>query len=351
MRDRRILICAVVAGLLIAEAPPSAATMTPAIAYTGGSDRAATATLSGTVLHRFSRVGPFVSLSGGVLAAERPGAQGTSDVLGFDAATGARLFTIHDARFPLLSRDGRAVAFLPDANGAGDHPDRDPGVNSVWYENLTTGHDRRLARFSNADRMPLHLAMSPNGRWVAVDHGNDVDLFESDIYVMRTGLHEVRRLTTDGDSWYPSFSPNSKTIAYTHRVGTNGCGGGVRLIGVDGTNPRTLTTGTCARSLLRPVWLDADTLVAWWWKRLPDMSFAPQGLVEVAVADGTVTTLVHGAVADFSVSRPLHRIAFRLENGRIRLLDPNTDTVTAVPGGTKPRGFHVFLDGALELAS
>lgn len=350
MRDRRIPMCAVVALLLIAQAPAAEAAKTPALAYTGGNDRAATATLSGTVLQRFSKVGPFVSLSGGVLAAARPGAGGTSDVLGFDAATGAELFTIDDASFPLLTRGGRAVVFLPDANGTGDSPDRDPSVNSVWYENLTTGHDRKLVAFSNADRAPLHLAASPDGRWVAVDHGNDVDVFRSDIYVARTGVHEVRRLTHDGDSWYPSFSPDSTTIAYTHRAGTDGCSGGVRLIGVDGSNPRTLTTGTCARSLLRPVWLDADTIVAWWWKRLPDLSFAPQGLVEVAVADGTVTTLVQAPVADFSVSRPLHRIAFRLESGRIRLLDLNTDTVAPVPGGTRPRGIHLFLDGALELA-
>ncbi|HZP89516.1 MAG TPA: hypothetical protein VFC04_00790, partial [Actinomycetota bacterium] len=71
----------------------------------------------------------------------------------------------------------------------------------------------------------------------------------------------------------------------------------------------------------------------------------------VAVADGTVTTLVQAPVADFSVSRPLHRIAFRLENGRIRLLDLTTHTVTPVPGGTRPRGIHLFLEGAFELAS
>src|SRR5581483_10797496 len=93
MRDRRILICAAVAGLLIAQAPAARAAKTPALAYTGGNDRAATATL----LQRFSKVGPFVSLSGGVLAAARPGAGGTSDVLGFDAATGAERFTIDDA--------------------------------------------------------------------------------------------------------------------------------------------------------------------------------------------------------------------------------------------------------------
>jgi len=273
--------------------PPNPATAQPAsdasgpqakLVYSGGSSKAITAALDGTVLQRFSKASPYLSLSGGVLAAAHLLPDGlSSNVLGLDAKTG--------------------------------------------------------------DLVPLHLAISPDLKRVAVAEGNDADHFQSDIWLLATRHHFVQNLTEDKASWYPSFSPDGSTIAFMRLKGTDTCTNEIRVIGIDGTDERTVVKGSCSKNFLRPIWIDSNHLVAWKWT-----DGTPLGLVKITVDTGKTTSLLDGPVTDFSVSRDLHRIAVRLNSKRIELYDPRTGSVTSVPGGGQLPGGQVHLSNAYELA-
>lgn len=345
MRLRSVLGFVFVVLATVSGAPASIADGTPQLAYTGGASLARTALVDGTVIRNFRNLEPFASLDTNVLVGSRLTPKGTgSSLVGFDATSGAVLFKVHDGRFPLITHGGSGVAFLPDFNGSG--PDeRDPRVNSVWWYDVGSARDHRLIRFRDPDRMPLSLAASPGGRLVAVGHGNDVDLFRSDVYIARTDVRRTGRLTTSGKAWYPSFGPDGTQLAYTFRNPKDPCSGGIHLIRVDGTHDSTLVKGKCARVLLRPVWLDTNTIVAWWWDQT-----GPQGLVSVDATTGDVTTIVSGPVVDFSLSRPLGKIAYRLTDDSLHVYDVATATVSDLLGGSDLPGGKVWLDGSLELA-
>lgn len=315
----------------------------PLVAYDTNAGAVRTAALDGTVASSVANRSPYLSLSGGVLASARPTASGGSKVIGTDAVTGAALFTINDAFFPLIAGHGSRVVFLPDGNASGPG-DRDPTLNSVWYRDVASAKEHRLVRFTDSDRIPLNLAASPNGRLAAVTQGNDQDLFQWDIWTARTDVHRVRRLTTDGMSIYPSFSPAGTKIAFTKKDGMKACSGSIWIMDTDGTHVHRVVAARCARVLLRPVWLDAHTLVAWSWG-----THGVKGLVKIALPSGAVTPLVPGKVFDYSVSRALGTMAVRFLDGSISLYDISSGTLTAMPGA-EPKGARVFLSGALELA-
>jgi dipeptidyl aminopeptidase/acylaminoacyl peptidase len=254
---------------------------------------------------------------------------------------------VPDARYPLLFDKGDGLLFFPDNQGGSGPGDRDPYVSSVWYRDLTTGTERRLAQFTDGDSGPLHLAASPNGNRAAFSVGDESRL-QWDIWV--SSVHgTARQVPHDGQSLYPSFSPDGRTIAYTHQDGPDGCSTEVRLMDVDGADQRTLAAGSCERSLIRPVWLDRETIVAWQWTG-DDTGYRPSALVAVSRATGDVRTIVGGRVFDFSVSRTLELVAFRVVDGRIGIWDPDTGDVVTVAGGTARQGGHLHVDGSLEQA-
>jgi hypothetical protein len=341
---RRALLVLTALAVVPVTAAPAAAAQTAVLAYSGGSALARTATIGGGTVAEVSDLEVFASIGDGVLAGSRLTTSGQrSNVVGFDAATGTKLFTLKDGRFPLAAAG--AVVFQPDFNGGGSG-DRDPMVNSLWYYDIAAAATHRLVQFHDGDRAPLHTAISPNGHRVAVAEGNDVDLFQSDIWVARTDIHKVTRLTRNGRSWYPSFSPDGTQIAFMSKQGTDGCTSSIRVMDAGGSNNHLVRAGTCHDELLRPSWLDADTLVAWRWTK----SGGPRGLVTIDAATGAEATIVAGAVFDFSVSRPLGAIAYRLADDSVAIYDVGSAGTTPVPGGTELPGGKVFLDGALELA-
>jgi len=349
MRRSRLVIAPmaalVFAVAVVVGAPVAGAALPPRISYDTNTGALRAAALDGVVTASWANRSPYQSMSGGVVAAARPTAGGGSKMIGTDAVTGTALFTIRDAFFPLISGRGTRVVFLPDGNAAGAG-DRDPTINSVWFNDVAAGTDRRLIRFTDSDRIPLNLAISSSGRRVAVTHGNDQDLFAWDIWTARTDRHRVRRLTTDGNSSYPSFNPAGTRIAFTKKDGQRSCTGSIWVMGVDGSHPRRVAPATCTRALLRPVWLDPKTLVAWSWR-----PHSVRGLVKIDLASGTTSPLIVGKVVDYSVSRALGQMAVRFRDGSISLVDLGSDPAVVTPlPGTQPKGFRVFLSGALELA-
>ena len=300
------------------------------------------AAVDGTVTASAPNVSPYFSFSGSVLAVSRATANGGSRVVGIDGATGATLFTVNDGFFPLIADQGTRVIFLPDAHTGGAN-DRDPFINSVWNHDVASDTDRRLVQFTDSDRIPLNLAISPKGGRVAITQGNDADLFQWDIWTASTQTHLVRRLTTDGISTYPSFSPSGMQIAFAKLDHQHACSGSVWIMAADGRSPHQVAAASCARHFLRPVWLNTHTLVAWAWG-----PHGVLGLDKIALPSGTVTSIATGRITDFSVSRAMGKVAIRYQSGRVGLWDAGDNAITLLP--VSPAGSRVFLSGALELA-
>lgn len=78
----------------------------------------------------------------------------------------------------------------------------------------------------------MHPSWSPDGRYIAVTRqtpeGTDVAILDA-----RTGA-EVRRLTNDGDSWAPVWSPRGDAIAYLNIAGQIV---DLKMIGLTGSGP------------------------------------------------------------------------------------------------------------------
>jgi dipeptidyl aminopeptidase/acylaminoacyl peptidase len=78
----------------------------------------------------------------------------------------------------------------------------------------------------------MRPSWSPDGRWIAVTRqtpeGTDIAILDG-----RTGA-EVLRLTKDGNSWAPVWSPRGDAIAYLHIVGQIV---DLKMIGLTGTGP------------------------------------------------------------------------------------------------------------------
>ncbi|MGH2512877.1 MAG: hypothetical protein ACRDGQ_09340 [Candidatus Limnocylindrales bacterium] len=91
-----------------------------------------------------------------------------------------------------------------------------------------------LTKKSSAFGAPgyMHPAWSPDGRYVAATRqtpeGTDVAILDA-----RTGL-EILRLTNDGSSWAPVWSPRGDAIAYLHIVGQVV---DLKMIGLTGSGP------------------------------------------------------------------------------------------------------------------
>ena len=340
---RRLPLLGLVTLVALALTPVSAgAALPPRIAYGTDTGDVNVEAIDGTLTTSATNVSPYFSFNGGVLAASRATLNGGDRVVGIDGDAGTTMFTIKDAFFPLIAGQGSRVIFLPDGH-AGGPSDRDPTINSVWYHDVGSGLDHRLVQFTDSDRIPLNLAISPKGGRVAITHGNDADLFQWDIWTARTDRHKVRRLTRDGISIYPSFSPSGLQIAFVKMDHADPCGGDVWIMAADGSSPHLVAAGSCARHFLRPVWVDTHTLIAWAWG-----PHGVLGLVKIAVASGAVTPIVNGPILDFSVSRAMGKVAVRYRSGRVGLWDADDGSLTLLP--VSPSGPRVFLSGALELA-
>lgn len=111
----------------------------------------------------------------------------------------------------------------------------------------------------------LHPSWSPDGRYVAA---TKTSAFGTDVVILdaATGA-EVLRLTTDGNSWAPTWSPRGDGIAYLH---VNGQIVDLRLITLSGSGPTwtasaplNLTSNAGLDSVSRPDWfIPADQLPA-----------------------------------------------------------------------------------------
>jgi dipeptidyl aminopeptidase/acylaminoacyl peptidase len=265
------------------------------------------------------------SLRGDLIATESgPG------VVGYDARTGERRFTVRDAALPtVLDPRGRVVFWAT--------YERDRQVNSLWVREID-GRVRRIVQFSNGGDLPgydtgyegdaglLSTSFDAAGAKVALAEGNDVSLFIYDVYVVNVATGRVRRITNDRRSRWPSISPNGRRVAYQREVAE--CGpdyvraGRLVVERVDGTGERILSSGSCDAWLSNPRWINDTHVVAYRQRRTTGREFDVD-LVLVEAATGVQRALTgSGMVSFFSVDPATGRIAFeRLDTDGFNVID------------------------------
>jgi Tol biopolymer transport system component len=124
----------------------------------------------------------------------------------------------------------------------------------------------------------LHPAWSSDGRWIAATR---TSAFGTDVVILNaaTGA-EVLRVTTDGNSWGPTWSPKGDALVYLH---VNGQVVDLRLVSLVGSGPGwtlgaalDLTSGAGLDSVSRPDWfIPADQLPPPTAAPSPSASLAP----------------------------------------------------------------------------
>lgn len=296
-----------------------------------------TAALDGTILQRFVGVEDFSSIQNGIVAVTRHSDTYHSRIVGLDTTTGERRFRVRDARLPLLTANGQGLVFGPDNFGPANagtlrRYERDRYVQSVWYRDLASGNEFRLAQFKEPDQFILEKAVSAQGDRVAFTRGNNTFLFEWNVWVVNSDGTGLLQITHDDISNYPSFRPDGQMLAIS-KLTEGRCKGALATIGLDGRNEHVFFESTCAMDLQRPVWIGPHRVVTVWWRH-DERGNRPVGLVIVHVPTGEVHPIVKGYVSDVAVSRALGLVMFRrgTGNGRIGFYRIGTgDEVSYLP--------------------
>ena len=153
---------------------------------------------------------------------------------------------------PAWRPDGKVLLYVRD--------DRDgaKGIPRIYAWNPATKKSSALTGPGY-----IHPAYSGDGRWIAATR---TTAFGTDIVILdgTTGA-EVLKVTNDGNSWGPTWSPKGDGIAFLH---SNGQVVDLRLVNLKGSGPSwtlgdalDLTSGAGLDSLSRPDWfIPADQL-------------------------------------------------------------------------------------------
>ena len=155
---------------------------------------------------------------------------------------------------PAWSPDGQKVAYVrPDRDGA-------KGTPRIYLYTLSTGKTRPVTVAGY-----MHPQFSPDGKYLAATR---TSAFGTDVVVLdvATGT-ELLKLTDDGDSWGPTWSPAGDQIAYLH---VSGQVVDLRLAQLAGSAPSwsvaktiDLTSNAGLDSVSRPYWfIPADQMPA-----------------------------------------------------------------------------------------
>ncbi len=172
---------------------------------------------------------PFLdhaTLADGLVVGTRsvPGAEGSIAYAVRRAATGALVRAFPDAFAAVPPPGGTRVLLTNDRFQGRDVTN----AVGLYVGTIATGTVRRIRRFDVPGTgyqtgiesgTLLSLRPRPDGRWVALTWGNDVDVFQSDVFLVRIADGRVRRLTSTRSASYPDWSPDGRRLVYVRSRG------------------------------------------------------------------------------------------------------------------------------------
>ena len=234
---------------------------------------------------------------------------------------------------PAWSPDGKSIAFTYSAKAGG----KGAGVPRIGiirapFKKHTPELSPKVAGYANP-------SWSPDGRYLAAERvtkdSRDIVVLDPDTW------EEVARLTTDGESFAPEWSPNGDQIAYLH---VNGLDIDARVMTLDLNGNLTLTAD---QAMTVDGKVDPESPPAWFIPRDQRVAAADSraGARDAVVRGGCVGDRwsVRRSVTDgrhTEPSRYLDRLALRMAATGTSLclgIDPDPDAL--------PRGFPRTADG------
>jgi Tol biopolymer transport system component len=230
-----------------------------------------------------------------------PESRGTGNgKIAFVQGDSIRLFEPDSGKRPERLTRGWAPAWSPDGRTVAFSDDLTPSVRTIFLINANGSGRRRLPLPVGGERRISNdfPAWSPDGariaftRYVLTRRSGRVRRLESDIFVVGAAGGTPRRLTTSGGADSPTWSPDSRRLAYSGAVaGGSEFSRRLHVVNSDGTGDHTLDAAT------RASWAPDGHTVVWPPAWSPDgrrIAFArppePAALAEeiyVIGADGT----------------------------------------------------------------
>ena len=138
--------------------------------------------------------------------------------------------------YPSWSPDGKRIAFVSDREGRSNF--------EIYVIDADGGNEQRLTENRRDD---MHPSWSPDGKRIVFGarregHFENKFAITNEIYVMDTDGRNQRRLTENlFNDWYPSWSPDSKRIAFASDRKGDLQNFEIYVMDADGGNQRRLT--------------------------------------------------------------------------------------------------------------
>jgi dipeptidyl aminopeptidase/acylaminoacyl peptidase len=145
---------------------------------------------------------------------------------------------------PAWSADGRFLYYVK--NGR----DGTKGAPQIFRYDTTSKKTRAMTG-------PGYLSPAPSrdGRWIAATR---TDAFDSDVVILDAAGTEVLRVTDDGESFSPTWSPAGNALAFLHLTGTSV---DLRMVTLDASGGRWAVTKTV--DLTKVSALDGTSRPSW----------------------------------------------------------------------------------------